>query len=103
MKTPGLFQKFAISTFYKYILYLSGIILILSLFIETRSIDVALVRKYCIKGIVVGLSIWFLSDLVNDIKGLINPEKSDFREKVGVLVFLYYFLTFSITIIIFIM
>ena len=77
MVSPEFFKNFAISSFYKYILYIAGIILILSLFIETKGIESLLVQKASLYCIFLGIALWILDVIKNQIMESLHEKRSN--------------------------
>ena len=67
VEPSGLLSGFKITTSYKYILYIAGVILILSLFIDAPNIDNKIIKDTAIYVIGAGLLLWFIHQLVNII------------------------------------
>lgn len=66
-ETPNMMQGMNINQFYKYILYLAGVILTLSLFWEVKGIDLDYIRKASFTFIVVGIIIWICDKIRESI------------------------------------
>ena len=64
--TPG-FSGFKITNYYKYILYLAGVILVLSLFVDAKGVDNAKLRTVSFWIVVGGLSIWLFRTIWSKI------------------------------------
>ena len=64
--SPG-FSGFRITNYWKYILYLAGVILILSLFLDAPGIDNDKLRNISFWIVVGGLFIWFIKEIINRI------------------------------------
>jgi len=64
---PSLFTGFKINNYYKYLLYLCGIIFILSLFLEVKGLNQAYVRHISFWVIVVSLGIWLMDTMLDVI------------------------------------
>lgn len=60
---PELFKGMKIRDYYRYILYVSGVILIFSLFFETKGLDNLLVIQSSIVVIIAGLFTWFIDTI----------------------------------------
>ena len=61
---PDLFNGLKISNYFKYLLYLCGLILIMSLFFEVKQIDVDYVRHISFWVIIISLAIWIFDDII---------------------------------------
>ncbi|TKJ17033.1 hypothetical protein CEE44_00675 [Candidatus Woesearchaeota archaeon B3_Woes] len=64
---PELFKNLKINNYYKYLLYLSGIVFILSLFLDIKNIDVNYVRYVCFWIIIVALGTWIFESAISNI------------------------------------
>ena len=64
--SPG-FAGLKITNYYKYILYVAGVILILSLFVPAQGIDNERLRHIAFLVVLGGLGIWFLKTIVDFI------------------------------------
>lgn len=62
----GLLENFAIKNWYRFVLYIGAIILILSLFLESE-IESAKVRGFAIWSVVIGLSLWIVDDILDNV------------------------------------
>jgi hypothetical protein len=63
MDVGEIFKGMKIDNYYKYLLYLAGIIFALSLFFEVKNVDIDLVRKSSFWVIMGGLIIWLFQDI----------------------------------------
>lgn len=70
----NLFTNLSINKWYKYLLYLGGIILIFSLFFETKGIDQGLVRVLAFKTVIFGLIVWIIETIYDKIIDSIDYE-----------------------------
>lgn len=61
---PELFKGLKIRDYYRYILYVSGIILIFSLFFETKGFENSIVIRSSIIVIIAGLFTWFFDTII---------------------------------------
>jgi len=61
------FKGMKLNTYYKYLLYLSGIIFILSLFFEVKGVDAGFVRNNSFWIIIVALVTWAFDEFVQNI------------------------------------
>lgn len=59
---PEFFKGLRITSYYKYILYIAGIIFLLSLFLDFKELNMSYVRKLSFWAIIVSLADWFLED-----------------------------------------
>ena len=59
-EASSLFTGLKISNYYKYILYIAGVILIVSLFFEAKDVNNQWLRHVAFWTIITGLLIWFL-------------------------------------------
>lgn len=64
MAFPELFKGLKIRDYYRYILYVSGVILIFSLFFETKGFDNLTIIQSSIVVIIAGLFTWFLDTII---------------------------------------
>jgi len=83
MKPTELFQGLRLTVYYKYLLYLCGIILILSLFFEVKGISVSYVRHVSFWVIVVALGIWWFDKFMGFVNQAVHSyylKNSDHKE-----------------------
>jgi hypothetical protein len=76
MEPQNIFQGMKINNFYKYILYISGIILTLSLFFEVKGIDLNMVRHASLTFVIIGLIVWIISDIFDSISNYYSHLES---------------------------
>lgn len=67
MNVPNLFGGLKIDNIYKYLLYLGGVILILSIFFDTKQVDILAVRKASFSLVVLSLAIWLIHNFILDL------------------------------------
>ena len=60
---PNLFQQMKVDKYYKFIASFSGIILIMSIFIEVKNIDIALVTRASFLSLIYSVGIWLWEDI----------------------------------------
>ncbi len=70
----GLMENFAIKNWYRFLLYIGGVILILSLFLEPKGIDVLRVKKFSFYTIILSLVVWIIDDILYKIGDFIEYE-----------------------------
>ncbi len=91
---PELFKGLRINNYYKYLLYLAGIILILSLFIELKNVNVVRVRYVSFWIIVVGLGVWIFDEIMEKINLAVYEHHIQHNKSLkyyySVAVFLYF-------------
>jgi|Deesub1362B_J571_1020462.scaffolds.fasta_scaffold00127_69 hypothetical protein len=63
----GLLENFAIKNWYRFVLYLGGVTLILSFFLEPKGITINELRAFSIWSIAIGLILWFLESIIGAI------------------------------------
>ncbi len=63
-KVPGLLEKLSLSHWYKYILYISGILLVLTAVFGSKIPQESLI-SFCLWSIGLSLFVWILDDLFN--------------------------------------
>lgn len=71
MVSGELFKDLRLTSYYKYLLYLFGIILILSFFLDVKNIDVYLLRRVALWIIAGGLGIWLIEEIFEKINMMI--------------------------------
>ncbi|HIH45045.1 MAG TPA: hypothetical protein HA257_08245 [Candidatus Methanoperedenaceae archaeon] len=59
----GLLDNFAIKNWYRFLLYIGGVILILSMFLEPKGITIVQVRTFSIHTIILCLIVWIIYDI----------------------------------------
>lgn len=67
-EASSLFTGLKISNYYKYILYISGVILIVSLFFEAKGVSNQWLRHVAFWTVIAGLLIWFVEYLLRFIE-----------------------------------
>lgn len=94
VEAPSLFESLRITKWYKYLLYLAGVILILSLFFDVKVVEVEVVRQFSISTIVIGVAIWILDDIFKIIITAISGSNMTIRKQneIGGVVLFFYFL-----------
>ena len=106
VEPQNIFQGMTINKFFKYVLYLAGIILILSLFIEVKGIDANFIRKASFVFVIIGLVLWIINDLLDNVSSYYGhlEEIERIREDkareiiIGLMVFWYIFIAVSLVI-----
>jgi len=63
----GLLENFAIKNWYRFLLYLGGVILILSLFLEPKGVEISRLRSFSFYTVVLGLVVWIIDDILYKI------------------------------------
>ncbi len=63
----GFLENFAINNWYRFVAYIGAIVLILSLFLEPKGIQIEDVRGFAIWSILTGLSLWIIKDIIDKI------------------------------------
>lgn len=63
----GLFENFALKNWYRFLLYLGGVILILSLFFEPKGINLRNIRAFSSYTIILFIIVWIIDDIINKI------------------------------------
>ena len=72
----GILENLKITSFYKYALYLAGIVLILSLFVQVKTFDASLVSKASFVFIIASLVIWGIDEMRTFVFNLLNYHVS---------------------------
>jgi phosphoglycerol transferase MdoB-like AlkP superfamily enzyme len=67
-EASSLFTGLKISNYYRYILYVAGVILIVSLFFEAKGVSNQWLRHVAFWTIIAGLLIWFIDVFFNFIE-----------------------------------
>jgi len=95
----GLMENFAIKNWYRFVLYLGGVTLILSFFFEPKGITMNELRAFAIWSIVVGLFIWILRNIFADIaeywQGLVEDlrlSEYEAEERLTALAWIWWFI-----------
>ena len=71
---PSLFTGLKITNYFKYILYLSGIILILSLFLDVKGLDNSYIRHIAFWTTVVAIGVWLVDDFVGGLNNYFHTS-----------------------------
>ena len=94
----GLMENFAITNWYRFLLYIGGVILILSLFLEPKGIDSLLVKKFSFYTVILSLLVWIIDDILYKIGDFIEYENRNYPniyvDKVRDLYILRYIISF---------
>jgi len=59
----GLLDNLDIKNWYRFLLYIGGVILILSMFLEPKGITISQVRTFSIRTIILGLMVWIAYEI----------------------------------------
>ena len=74
---PEFFKGFKITNYYQYILYISGVVLLFSLFLDVKELNDLNVRKTAFWAIVSSLGIWLFEEgLVSPVNDYLYQKKS---------------------------
>jgi len=84
-----------INCYYKYLLYLAGVILVLSFFVEVKSFDVSLLRTAAFGTIVISVGIWICDDVIGKLNNFIYMRHMQSRKN-DVLYYQYMWATYSV-------
>ena len=87
--TPG-FSGLKITNYYRYIIYISGVILVLSIFVPAQGLDNERIRNIAFWVTLGGLLIWFLWDIIYKI--LQHVDNSDYDQFAPYLIGGHYFI-----------
>ena len=71
---PEIFKGLRITNYYKYLLYLCGVILILSLFLDVKMVDANRVRHIAFWVIIAAMGIWFFEDVLEKVNEYIYED-----------------------------
>lgn len=74
IKIGELFGNLSIHSWYRYLLYVSGVIFILSFFLEPVKIEISNLRAFSVNTIVLGLILWTIENLYNWTLDMFNYE-----------------------------
>lgn len=98
--TPG-FSGLKITNYYKYLLYLNGVILVLSLFVPAQDLDNERIRRIAFWLIMAGLLIWFIHEIIQktDRYYYATLDKHDYNLFVVTILFVEYLSQIAIWII----
>jgi len=75
----GLLENLAIKNWYRFLLYIGGVILILSLFLEPKGIEASRVRSFAIWTILLNLGLWILDDFLKWIEGYLEYQYKEYK------------------------
>jgi len=78
----GLFENFALKNWYRFLLYLGGVILILSLFLEPKGIDIHNMRAFSSYTIILFIIVWIIDDIIYKIVGFLEIENQDHPDRI---------------------
>ncbi len=75
----GLLENFAIKNWYRFLLYIGGVILVLSLFLETKGIEASKVRLFSIWTVLLGLVLWIIEDILKQIGSYLEYQYEEHK------------------------
>jgi len=81
-QVPSLLQGFSITKWYKFALYIAGVTLILSLFLNAQ-IPLSKILNFSIITIIIGLIIWFIDDYIRYRAELLNEFHREEEENLA--------------------
>lgn len=104
VEMPSPLENFKINSWYKYLLYVFGIILILSFFVEPVNVNISALRQFSLNTITLGIWFWVLEGIFTGIGNYYDDEaraKSWSRSRVNdtiisISIFGYFIIGFSI-------
>lgn len=76
----GLFENFAVKNWYRFLLYLGGVILILSLFLEPKGIDIHNMRTFSSYTIILFIIVWIIEDIIYKIGNFSEYENRNYPD-----------------------
>ncbi len=88
----GLLDNLAINNWYRFLLYVGGVTLILSMFLETKGITISQVRTFSIRTIILSLIVWIVYDIFYTYVD--NMSEYEFKDNISGLIFIKYFIAF---------
>src|SRR4030067_2196552 len=68
----GLLDNLAIKNWYRFLLYIGGVILILSMFLEPKGITIIQVRTFSIRTIILSLIVWIAYEIFDNQIDIMN-------------------------------
>jgi len=96
MALDNLFQGLRINNYYKYLLYLFGIIFVGSLFFTVNKIDLQYLRKLSFTIIIFSSSIWFIEgmlDIINKFlyeKSIDEDDREKYKKNIHIIAIIYF-------------
>lgn len=63
----SILENFALKNWYRFLLYLGGVMLILSLFLEPKGIDIQHIRTFSFYTIILFVLVWIIDDILYKI------------------------------------
>lgn len=88
----GLLDNFAIKNWYRFLLYIGGVILILSMFLEPKGITINQVRTFSINTIILCLIVWIVYDIF--YTKIEKMDEYDFKNNKTELIVVKYLISF---------
>lgn len=73
--------SFSINKIQRYVLYIASIILILSLFFDTRIISNVIVQKGSFAFVVIGLVWWVIEEIISTVMSYIESNECRWKEE----------------------
>ena len=98
--TPA-FSGLKITNYWKYILYLSGVVFVLSMFVPAQSVDNEYVRRIAFDIILGGLLIWFVQEITKKIDAFLDEHDVYYHTYVAALIVIQYIVQIIVWIVIF--
>ena len=98
-EASGVISGFKITNYYKFILYVAGVILILSLFVDAPGIDNKILREKAFWVVLAGIIVWAIDDILCAIESYLKDStmsKTDYEFWDKVLVAIFLVIQFSI-------
>ncbi len=99
VEAPITIEGFKITKWYKYLLYIAGVVLILSFFFDVKGLEVSAVRQFALNTVFLGLFFWILDDILEIITNVINEhskkgnsEYAEAEQAIAVIMVIYYVL-----------
>jgi len=87
----NLLEKLSLNEYYKVIIYISGLILIMSLFFETKAIDQVIVQIKAVKAVILGLVLWLGHEIFQTIANYLEIKRASEEDCVAAITFKYIF------------
>lgn len=88
----GLLENLALNNWYKFLLYMGGVMLIISMFLEPKGITTSQLRSFSIYTIILSLIVWIVYDRLNGYANYMDKYEYE-RSRSGI-IFVNYLIAF---------
>jgi len=98
--TPA-FSGLKITNYWKYLLYLSGVVFVLSMFVPAQGVDNEYIRRIAFDIILGGLLIWFVQEITKIIDAFLDEHDMNYNTYAAALLVIQYIVQIIVWVVIF--